>query len=67
MLLFSRQFGLFYDHLVYFVAIWYILSRLGMLRQKIWQSGINEKVLLSQILNQRLKHLSEKSLSFMRI
>jgi hypothetical protein len=35
-----RLFGIFYGHLVYFVVIWYILTRFGMLYQEpriIWQ------------------------------
>jgi hypothetical protein len=32
-----RPFEIFYDPLVYFVAIWYIFSRVGVLYQKIWQ------------------------------
>jgi hypothetical protein len=26
-----RQFGIFYSHLIYFIAVWYIFTRLDML------------------------------------
>jgi hypothetical protein len=32
-----EAFGIFYDHLVHFVLIWYIFPVMGIMHKKIWQ------------------------------
>jgi hypothetical protein len=41
-------FGIFYDHLVHFVIIWYIYSDFGIKHQKIWQPCFEQYTLLNE-------------------
>jgi hypothetical protein len=57
-----RTLGLFYDHLVHFVFIWYIVSGLGiMYQEKSGNPGLCHKNVFADGMSDLIAHLKEDS------